>query len=578
MAYSIAYSTTNARLLGCAANLGFGASPIVGVDLATGFGAVWSADLSTKTALPSLSGWLSSKAYGVDMKAQVVVGSAVNASSVTIPVVWFLSGGTYTAHALPVVTNTEGEALGVSDDGLRIIGWADSIFGTQAPFIWVCGSYGTTPTSGTQGPTSGIPGLANIAGISGDGTLWSATYRSSATATQEAYIFAPPTSSPTSTNLPDSISPTDFGWYCQGCSKHGDTIVGGSLNSGAPLNKVAYQWDKATQTQVALAAPAGTTNTGAFNCSDDGSIVVGLGINSSNTVGIVWTSGTAAILPTLASVSGTARGTATDIIGSGTTIVGYGNDSSGIANGIVWTGPAPTTDPLYSDTLLLVHFDGASGQTTFTDDSHRAGTLSQATAGVSKVNTSTVKWGTGSLDPGGGTGGLTISNPQTDFDFLTGDFTIEAWVYASSAPSVAGVVTRYAANGWFFGYIFGDLSFWFTDATAGLTTWSTTQGITTGGWHHIAVDRTGSTLTLYFDGTPIGTQANTAFASGNSNTVEIGNDNSTGRNWPGFIDDVRVTGGVARYAGISFTPPSAPFPGGGGSPPPAGFPAGMFFG
>ena len=76
-------------------------------------------------------------------------------------------------------------------------------------------------------------------------------------------------------------------------------------------------------------------------------------------------------------------------------------------------------------------------------------------------------------------------------------------------------------------------------------------------WHHVAMVRNGSTITLYVDGVSKGTISNSAtlgFASGSSGLNRLGG----GLNDAMYIDDFRITVGTARYT-TNFTPPSREF-------------------
>ena len=81
-------------------------------------------------------------------------------------------------------------------------------------------------------------------------------------------------------------------------------------------------------------------------------------------------------------------------------------------------------------------------------------------------------------------------------------------------------------------------------------------------WQHFAVVREGSTMTLYIDGTARGTGSNSTDFN-RSRPFRLGNiHNATangGYGFPGYIDDFRVTKGLARYTS-NFTPPSAAHP------------------
>jgi hypothetical protein len=97
-----------------------------------------------------------------------------------------------------------------------------------------------------------------------------------------------------------------------------------------------------------------------------------------------------------------------------------------------------------------------------------------------------------------------------------------------------------------------------TDGSSLFDTSLGASGITTGVWNHIAIVRNGSTITAYRNGTAYATTINIgtspiAYAGG---LFRIGVDGSNFTN--GYIDDLRITKGVARYT-ANFTAPTAAF-------------------
>lgn len=96
---------------------------------------------------------------------------------------------------------------------------------------------------------------------------------------------------------------------------------------------------------------------------------------------------------------------------------------------------------------------------------------------------------------------------------------------------------------------------------------STSGGlITAGQWYHVAVVRNGSTITLYLDGVSRGTVnvstlAINTFSVGNGvETIGYYEDSATGpKYFNGYIDEMRITKGVARYTS-NFTAPTTAFP------------------
>ena len=93
------------------------------------------------------------------------------------------------------------------------------------------------------------------------------------------------------------------------------------------------------------------------------------------------------------------------------------------------------------------------------------------------------------------------------------------------------------------------------------STITSSGAITTNAWNHIAVIRegTGSNETkIYINGTNDGTgTVSTDFNQ--TEIMYIGANRAAGDPMKGYIDDVRITKGVARYTS-AFTPPTAAFP------------------
>jgi hypothetical protein len=207
--------------------------------------------------------------------------------------------------------------------------------------------------------------------------------------------------------------------------------------------------------------------------------------------------------------------------------------------------------------VLLCHCDGASGSTTFTDET---GFHLLTPTGVT-VNTAAPKFGTGAADFTSGSGAFI--NTGSNETFGAGPFTVEAWGYLTSAPSgvqiIAGTYVGSSNLGWDFGFVSGPLAFYYTlDGSTNLNVGGAyTPALNT--WIHFAVDRDASNvLRVYANGAVIAsaTVAGTLFPT--TRTVYLGNDNNLSRAFPGRLDEIRITYGVAQYGG-AFTPPSAPF-------------------
>jgi hypothetical protein len=216
--------------------------------------------------------------------------------------------------------------------------------------------------------------------------------------------------------------------------------------------------------------------------------------------------------------------------------------------------------PAAGTTVLLVHCDGTNGSTTFTDVSPSAHVLTST--GGATVSTSQVKFGTGSSSHTTGTNPRITTPGSSDFDFQSGQFTIECWGYPVGAPVTCGLISQYTGSsggGWFFGTVSANIQFRYQDGAGTLQVVSTSTAPPANAWAHYAVDRdAGGTLRLYINGVVAGSASAPTFQAatpqvtiGNTNNLSVGG-------WPGYIDEIRITKGAALYAG-AFTPPTAPF-------------------
>ena len=220
-------------------------------------------------------------------------------------------------------------------------------------------------------------------------------------------------------------------------------------------------------------------------------------------------------------------------------------------------GNAVAGDPYYSAVSLLLHFNGANGSTTFTDSS--SNNLTVTATGNAQISTAQSKFGgaAGYFDGNGDY--LTVaSNPV--FNFGTGDFTIEGWVYLSSVSGDWFIVSSSGSGGMFFGYSSSVSPYgWGVGRTGVAWDYITASTATTNTWYHVAVCRSGTSLRIFVNGTQVGT-TNTNSQSYNlsATSLTIASQGAT-YYLNGYIDELRVTKGTARYT-ANFTVPSAAFP------------------
>ena len=157
-----------------------------------------------------------------------------------------------------------------------------------------------------------------------------------------------------------------------------------------------------------------------------------------------------------------------------------------------------------------------------------------------------------------------LDNPL--FNFGSNDFTVECWFYGLGSNSTNGSTLVGKSNASSFGPI--NLSFHPTtkylqanfSADGASWTFNITTNLTydslKNAWHHVVLARSGSSFNLYLDGTNVGTATNSSALVNNTEAFMVGYLNYTNTFWNGYIEDVRITNGYARYTS-TFTPPTA---------------------
>jgi hypothetical protein len=179
------------------------------------------------------------------------------------------------------------------------------------------------------------------------------------------------------------------------------------------------------------------------------------------------------------------------------------------------------------------------------------------TIGNAQVSTSVTKFGTGSMSFDG-TGDWLTAPDTVNLQLGTGNFTIEGWVYLNAIGSARGFVSKgTSTTGWSLGTNSSNQVVFSHTATS----FASTGTLAVSTWYFITVVRegTGSSQTkIYINGTNDGTgTVSTNFNQ--TNILYVGANRVGGEALNGYIDDLRITKGVARYV-ANFTPPTAPFP------------------
>lgn len=236
------------------------------------------------------------------------------------------------------------------------------------------------------------------------------------------------------------------------------------------------------------------------------------------------------------------------------------------ASGVVPDSSNPNVyDPYWSLVRNRFTFDGANGSTTINDLKGYAFTNTN----VGSISTAQAKFGTASFNAPYNTTAQTGFKTSSAFSLGSSNFTIEGWFYLSQIVTGSvwqTIVDSRSASSDTFGIGFGiDVNG--TQPTLvveGVTTTATISAISTGVWHHFAVVRNGTNWTAYIDG--VATCSTTSSVILRLRSMYFGQlaydggaGTTTWRTLAGYLDDMRITVGMARYT-ADFTPNTTALP------------------
>lgn len=378
-------------------------------------------------------------------------------------------------------------------------------------------------------------------------------------------------------------------------SAYSTSVIGGSGyfdGSGDYLNTTSTQvipsgsftveaWVYPTSSADSYFVAQGTTgNVGRFSIGiTSGSWYVQIGATNINTSTVVlnqWTYVAATFNGTTLTlyVNGTSVGTGATVVNAQNTTLRVGSLGPADWGTFYWTGyigPVRISNTVRTISAPTTPYS-SDGNTTCLLSYTNAGILDNAmmndleTVGNAQISTSVKKYGTGSLAFDGTDDRLTAAS-SPNMAFGTGDFTIEGWFYINSgsgtnngALQISGTTGGLQANQT------TNIAIYSADSSGTkwgayyANTFAYGSASTTQTWTHIALVRSSGSLKLYVNGTAdatFGTKTDTTNYTGQN--ICVGGYYSTLYLWNGYIDDLRITKGYARYTS-NFTAPTAAFP------------------
>lgn len=213
----------------------------------------------------------------------------------------------------------------------------------------------------------------------------------------------------------------------------------------------------------------------------------------------------------------------------------------------------------------MLHGDGPDGSTSIVDSSLTPATVT-ASGGV-EIDTAQFKFG-GSSILFNGTGAY-LAVPDADItEFGSGNFTIDFWMRTTtvaagtasllskrpdistvapielnrSGAALALLMSSNVANGW-------DIA---VNTSPNVFTANT--------WHHIAVVRNGTNIRVYVDGVSVISVTSSLSTINNAAAYQIGRAINGSQLFSGWLDEYRISVGVARWTS-NFTPPTSAYTG-----------------
>jgi hypothetical protein len=223
-------------------------------------------------------------------------------------------------------------------------------------------------------------------------------------------------------------------------------------------------------------------------------------------------------------------------------------------------------DVYFPNVSLLLPFDGSNGATSTSDSSNQNHTVTFNGAQISSAQS---KFGGTSLLLDGSNDYLSIGGAEWNSNLNSGDFTVEFWIRFDTVGSgEQRIITNYNGNnGWgvalwsggggtdyFDGYWY-DGSWRYMQYNIGGSSRYTTPSINT--WYHVAFVRNGNDWGLYLNGTAESTRTvSGSIISSSLGSLEVGRQHQGNYFVDGYMDDLRITKGLARYTS-NFTPPTS---------------------
>ena len=214
--------------------------------------------------------------------------------------------------------------------------------------------------------------------------------------------------------------------------------------------------------------------------------------------------------------------------------------------------------------ILHLPFDGSNGATSTSDVSNQNNAV---TVNGAQISTAQSKFGGSSMLFDGSNDYLSVGGSEWNTNLNSGDFTVEFWIRFNTVGTAYIIENYNGSNGWgvalwsggggtnYLDGFWHDGGWKYIQYGVGGSSQYTTPSADT--WYHVAFVRNGNDWALYLNGTAEGTRTGLSgsITSSSNGSLDIGRRFSDTYFVDGYIDDLRITKGLARYTS-NFTPPT----------------------
>lgn len=157
-----------------------------------------------------------------------------------------------------------------------------------------------------------------------------------------------------------------------------------------------------------------------------------------------------------------------------------------------------------------------------------------------------------------GTGDYLTVPANAAFNFGTGDFTVEFWLYFQNLTGFQTIfdISYTTSPNLLFQASSGAMAVYMNGGSTVLAA----SAVSNGTWNHFALVRSGTTVTLYLNGVSVSSATYSGNVGNSTSIVYVGGSlGGSGFYLNGYLSNVRVVKGTALYT-AAFTPPTQLFP------------------